>query len=194
MTKPTYSVWLASPDGWTETRRYVVQEDAWASVELAREPFTVVLPSNETPDPADLPAPLRFIPALPTPEPSVLDGTGRVLAEAFIAAREVSDDAESAAGWQLAEWVINNCTAPAETPAAETATTDQDVVDSIATMLGTNPRWSGADDLEAIANLIGKVRPHPGDNRPADYRAKFHAATGRPVNVAYDMADDEDEG
>lgn len=144
MTKPTFSVWAASPDGWTETRRYVVEEDAWASVKLDREPFTVVLPSNETPDPADLPASLRFIPAPP----------------------------------------------PGEAPV-----TDQTVVDCIATMLGTNPLWSGADDLEAIANLIGKVRPHPGGGRPADYRTKFHAATGRPVNVAWDMAtDDEGEG
>ncbi|MNY75788.1 hypothetical protein D3C86_2151680 [compost metagenome] len=51
--------------------------------------------------------------------------------------------------------------------------TDTDVVDAIALGLGTKPEWSGADELEWIANTIGKVRPHPGDRDPREYHEEF---------------------
>jgi hypothetical protein len=64
-----------------------------------------------------------------------------------------------------------------------TSATDQGVVDAIATMLGTAERWS-ADELETIGNLIGQVRPHPGDAWE-DYAAQFRAATGRTAPSAW---------
>lgn len=50
---------------------------------------------------------------------------------------------------------------------------DTDVVDAIALGLGTKPKWSGADDLEWIADTISAVRPHPGDRDPVEYRQEF---------------------
>ncbi len=58
------------------------------------------------------------------------------------------------------------------------AVTDTDVVNAIALGLGTRPEWSGADELEWIADAIGQVREHPGDQDPAAYRRAFAAATG----------------
>lgn len=52
-------------------------------------------------------------------------------------------------------------------------TTDTDIVDAIALGLGTKPEWSGADELEWIANAIGFVRPHPGDRDPREYHEEF---------------------
>jgi uncharacterized protein YjeT (DUF2065 family) len=51
--------------------------------------------------------------------------------------------------------------------------TDTDIVDAIALGLGTKPVWSGADELEWIAETIGKVRPHPGDRNPREYHEEF---------------------
>jgi hypothetical protein len=51
--------------------------------------------------------------------------------------------------------------------------TDTDIVDAIALGLGTKPVWSGADELEWIANTVGKVRPHPGDRNPREYHEEF---------------------
>jgi hypothetical protein len=51
--------------------------------------------------------------------------------------------------------------------------TDTDVVDTIALMLGTSPEWTGAQDLERIADIIGAVRPHPGNLGPFEYRREF---------------------
>jgi hypothetical protein len=48
--------------------------------------------------------------------------------------------------------------------------TDSDVVDAIALGLGTAETWSGADALEWIADVIGRVRWHPGsEGKPEDY-------------------------
>ena len=48
---------------------------------------------------------------------------------------------------------------------------DQIVIDRIATLLGTSEEWSGADMLEFIADLIGDVRPHPGNCEAGEYRS-----------------------
>ena len=40
---------------------------------------------------------------------------------------------------------------------------ERQVLDNIAVGLGSRESWSGADELEWIANEIGRVRPHPGD-------------------------------
>lgn len=60
--------------------------------------------------------------------------------------------------------------------------TDQQVLDAIATLLGTSRAWN-ADTLTDIANLIGQVRPHPGD--APNYADDFHAATGRLAPAAW---------
>lgn len=64
---------------------------------------------------------------------------------------------------------------------------DMTAVDRIANILAA-PQWSGADFLEAIADTIGKVRPHPGGypTRKA-YAEVFAKATGRDV-----IEEDED--
>ncbi|MBL1115362.1 hypothetical protein JK364_23615 [Streptomyces sp. 110] len=54
-----------------------------------------------------------------------------------------------------------------------TPLTDTDVVDAIALGLGTSPDWSGAHTLEWVADTIGKVRQHPGDRDPHEYRKEF---------------------
>lgn len=51
--------------------------------------------------------------------------------------------------------------------------TEVDVVDAIALGLGTRPEWSGADELDWIADTIAAVRPHPGDRDPHEYREEF---------------------
>ena len=52
---------------------------------------------------------------------------------------------------------------------------DRTVVDAIALYLGTRSSWSGSDALDVIADLIGEVRPHPGDtSRP--YLDAFQAS------------------
>lgn len=56
--------------------------------------------------------------------------------------------------------------------------TDTDVVDAIALGLGTKSQWSGADELEWIAEVVGRVRPHPGNSDPRPYRAAFAAQRG----------------
>lgn len=42
---------------------------------------------------------------------------------------------------------------------------ERQVLDNIAVGLGSRESWSGADELEWIANEIGRVRPHPDDCR-----------------------------
>lgn len=74
---------------------------------------------------------------------------------------------------------------------AQNGDMEERVIDAIATMLGTSPEWS-SEYLEDIANLIGVVRPHPGDKTPAQYRQEFREATGREVPAAFDM-DEGDE-
>lgn len=51
--------------------------------------------------------------------------------------------------------------------------TDTDIVDAIALGLGTRPEWEGAAELEWIADAIGYVRSHPGDQDPVEYVAEF---------------------
>ncbi|MFJ6157317.1 hypothetical protein ACIQF8_03410 [Pseudarthrobacter sp. NPDC092184] len=77
--------------------------------------------------------------------------------------------------------------------------TDTDIVDAIALGLGTKPEWSGADELEWIANAIGSVRPHPGDRDPAEYHAEFTEQHGfDPVDdnflIGYVSQYDNQEG
>ena len=68
-------------------------------------------------------------------------------------------------------------------PSSVPVATDTEVVDAIATTLGTTSEWN-ADQLETIANLVGWARPHPGDSAPV-YREEFLRATGRPVVKDY---------
>lgn len=56
--------------------------------------------------------------------------------------------------------------------------TDTDVVDAIALGLGTQSEWSGADTLEWIADVIGKVREHPGSVEPVRYLAGWREKSG----------------
>lgn len=49
------------------------------------------------------------------------------------------------------------------------ASPDSDAITKIALGLGTSPEWSGADDLDWIAGVVGTVRPHPGDADPIQY-------------------------
>ena len=58
--------------------------------------------------------------------------------------------------------------------------TDTNIVNAIALLLGTQREWNGGDCLEDIANLIGLVRQHPGDQDPAGYVARF--LTEHPSN------------
>lgn len=59
-------------------------------------------------------------------------------------------------------------------------TTDSDIIDDIAALLGTAEDWSpGSDFLEIIADLIGQVRPHPGEGSGTEYPSRFKQVTGR---------------
>jgi hypothetical protein len=70
-------------------------------------------------------------------------------------------------------------------------TTDQQAVDAVATLLGTSAEWDDAADfLDDIANIVGQVRPHPGD-AAATYRNDFRKATGREVPIGWDFTDDD---
>lgn len=51
--------------------------------------------------------------------------------------------------------------------------TDTNIVNAIALMLGTHREWNGGDFLEDVANLIGLVRQHPGDRDPAAYATRL---------------------
>ena len=53
--------------------------------------------------------------------------------------------------------------------------TDTNIVNAIALLLGTQREWNGGDALEDIADLIGLVRQHPGDQDPAGYVARLLA-------------------
>lgn len=57
--------------------------------------------------------------------------------------------------------------------------TDTEIVDAIAVGLGTQDGWSGADTLEWIADVIGQVRPHPGNGEATSYLDGFVEATTR---------------
>lgn len=58
--------------------------------------------------------------------------------------------------------------------------TDTNAINAIAMMLGTQREWNGGDCLEDIANLIGLVRQHPGDQDPAVYATRL--LTDHPSN------------
>ena len=58
---------------------------------------------------------------------------------------------------------------------ANQQSTDTNIVNAIALMLGTHREWNGGDTLEDIANLIGLVREHPGDRDPAAYATRLLA-------------------
>ena len=70
--------------------------------------------------------------------------------------------------------------------------TDQGVIDAIATMLGTSESWSGADMLETIAELVGAVRPHPGNTRPEHFVELFAIVTGREAPAQWIDPDYDD--
>ena len=64
---------------------------------------------------------------------------------------------------------------------------DEQAIDAIATLLGTSADWS-ADHTEAIANIIGRVRPHPGCYEYSDsYTFAFVRATGRQPDPVWDQ-------
>lgn len=57
---------------------------------------------------------------------------------------------------------------------------DQYALDCLATLLGTSSEWSSAADyLESVADLVGTVRPHPGNYDADVYARVFHERTGR---------------
>jgi hypothetical protein len=59
---------------------------------------------------------------------------------------------------------------------------DSDIVDRIAVGLGTKTSWGGGDELEWIANEVGAVRPHPGnDENPYEYGQAFGTSTGQNI-------------
>lgn len=67
---------------------------------------------------------------------------------------------------------------------------DRYALDAIATLLGTAERWN-VEDLETIADVVGKVRPHPGSGAPAkSYANVFNTSMGRDVPRAYDRTPD----
>lgn len=53
---------------------------------------------------------------------------------------------------------------------------DAEVVDAIALGLGTKDEWSGADELEWIAETLARVREHPGNLEPPQYLERFTKA------------------
>ena len=65
---------------------------------------------------------------------------------------------------------------------ANQQSTDTNIVNAIALMLGTHREWNGADFLEAIANLISLVREHPG--RPGPRRIRHPVANRTPIQIA----------
>lgn len=69
--------------------------------------------------------------------------------------------------------ILNTSQPPSRTNGARRGVTDTDVVNAIALGLGTKSEWSGADDLEWIADVISQVREHPGDAEPAGYLKRF---------------------
>lgn len=59
---------------------------------------------------------------------------------------------------------------------------DQYALDCLAALLGTSSEWSSAADyLEDIANLVGTVRPHPGNYDVDVYADVFRERTGRTL-------------
>lgn len=72
--------------------------------------------------------------------------------------------------------------------------TDERALDAIATLLGTSPDWS-ADTLEDIADVVGQMRPHPGDGNFGDstYADKFLRRLERPVPPLYDRTPETEE-
>lgn len=63
-------------------------------------------------------------------------------------------------------------------PAAndESVFTDTEIVDAIALGLGTKSEWSGADELQWIAETISQVRREPGEGTPSEYLEGFSLA------------------
>ncbi|MFF1880273.1 hypothetical protein ACFVVC_02225 [Pseudarthrobacter sp. NPDC058196] len=100
----------------------------------------------------------------------------------------------------LAMGFIPDCSRPlSRTNGNPGHVTDTDIVDAIALGLGTKPEWSGADELEWIANAVGTVRSHPGDRDPAEYHVEFTEQHGfDPVNdsflIGYVSKYDDQEG
>lgn len=76
---------------------------------------------------------------------------------------------------------------PEQTPEAPHST-DSEIIDCIATLLGTAEEWSSpADFLDDIATLTSQVRPHPGEGDASEYAERFERATGRPVNQVWNQ-------
>jgi hypothetical protein len=67
--------------------------------------------------------------------------------------------------------------------------TDERAIDVIALGLGAEAEWS-SEDLEWIADVIGWVRPHPG-NTKGDYVIAFEDATSRDAEDFIELDIDE---
>lgn len=74
--------------------------------------------------------------------------------------------------------------------AAQAADADRLALDKIAGLLGTSSRWDG-DVLEDLANIVGDVRPHPGDAADT-YSKTFRESTGRSIPNQWDFTEEED--
>lgn len=71
-------------------------------------------------------------------------------------------------------------------------TADRSAVDAIAALLGTPADWSSpADFLDDVAEIIARVRPHPGNTDSQGYASAFRAATGRSVPARWNYTPDE---
>ena len=64
---------------------------------------------------------------------------------------------------------------------------DMWAIDKIATLLGTADDWRGADFLEMIADVIGIVRPHPGESDGEQYVVRFIDKTYRNIHPDFDQ-------
>lgn len=95
-------------------------------------------------------------------------------AQAIWNANELPDRVLKAIGF-----VTDTSVPPASALGTSDKLTDSDIVDAIALMLGTNPEWSSPSEfLDDIANLIGRVRKHPGGQDPQEYVEQHTIARG----------------
>lgn len=95
-------------------------------------------------------------------------------AQAIWDAADLPESVRTAIGF-----VLDTSNPPAKSLGSSDVITDSDVVDAIALLLGTNPEWSSPSEfLDDIANLIGRVRQHPGDQDPQEYVEQHLIARG----------------
>lgn len=65
--------------------------------------------------------------------------------------------------------------------------TDTLAVDQLAALLGANDDWPGADTLTLVADIIGRVRPHPGNIFADAYPTVFREMTGRDLPATTEL-------